>query len=204
MSFGARRERRPTTFYLLTIALSIPFLVVGGLTGKSLLPGLPVAGLMGVCPGIAATILAWRDGGWVGARALWRSLLDVGRVKHFSWYLPVLLFAPIQFAFAFEITRLLGLDLPPPTFDTTKLFVLCLFFFIGAAAEECGWTGYATEDLVERCGGLGAGIVLGLGWSAFHYVALMEAHRSATWIAWWTLWTVAQRIAMVCMFNARA
>jgi len=35
----------------------------------------------------------------------------------------------------------------------------------------------------------------------FHFVALAQAHRSAEWITWWSLWTVAQRVVMVFIYN---
>jgi hypothetical protein len=42
---------------------------------------------------------------------------------------------------------------------------------------------------------------VGLGWAVFHYVALLQAHRSLEWIAWWSLWTVALRFIIVWLYN---
>ena len=42
---------------------------------------------------------------------------------------------------------------------------------------------------------------MGLVWAVFHYVALLQAHRSLVWIAWWSLWTVALRVIIVWLYN---
>jgi hypothetical protein len=44
--------RSPRTFFALTFALSIPFWVIGAVRPRELLPGLPVAALMALCPGL--------------------------------------------------------------------------------------------------------------------------------------------------------
>jgi uncharacterized protein len=41
---------------------------------------------------------------------------------------------------------------------------------------------------------LQASVLLGLVWAVFHYVPLMQHGRSAGWIAWWALSTVAFRV----------
>ncbi len=46
-----------------------------------------------------------------------------------------------------------------------------------------------------------AAIIIGVVWAAWHWVALVQADRSAEWIFWWTLWTVALRILMVWLYN---
>ncbi len=45
------------SFFLLVLALSAPFWIAGAVTGLELLPGLPLAAIMGVCPAAAAAIL---------------------------------------------------------------------------------------------------------------------------------------------------
>ena len=42
---------------------------------------------------------------------------------------------------------------------------------------------------------------VGPAWAAFHLVALVQAQRSAGWIAWWCLNTVATRVVMVWLYN---
>src|ERR1700690_3615753 len=54
-------RRSPLKFFLLVFAVSIPFWVIGALTGLQLLPGVPVAALMFVCPATAAVILVYQE-----------------------------------------------------------------------------------------------------------------------------------------------
>jgi membrane protease YdiL (CAAX protease family) len=74
-------------------------------------------------------------------------------------------------------------------------------FFVGALGEELGWSGYAIDPMQERWGALQAGILLGLVWAAWHVIALIQAHRSAAWIAWWCLGTVTMRVVIVWLYN---
>jgi uncharacterized protein len=53
----AAQGRSPLTFFLLVFALSVPFWLMGAVTGLELLPGLPVSSLMACCPLLAALIL---------------------------------------------------------------------------------------------------------------------------------------------------
>lgn len=53
----------------------------------------------------------------------------------------------------------------------------------------------------NRFGALLASLLVGLVWAVFHYVALLQAHRSLEWIAWWSLWTVALRVIIVSLYN---
>ena len=74
-------------------------------------------------------------------------------------------------------------------------------FFAGAFLEELGWSSYVIDPMQNRLGALLASVLVGLVWSAFHYVALLQAHRSLEWIAWWSLWTVALRVIIVWLYN---
>jgi uncharacterized protein len=74
-------------------------------------------------------------------------------------------------------------------------------FFIAGLCEELGWSGYAIDPLQARWGALGAGLLMGLVWAAWHWVPLVQAHRSATWIGWWSLYTVALRVVIVWLYN---
>ena len=49
-------------FFLLTLALAVPFWVFGAMSVHPLMPGLPVAALMFVCPGLAALIWLCESG----------------------------------------------------------------------------------------------------------------------------------------------
>lgn len=189
------------TFFLLVFALAIPFLVIGAVTGIQLLPGLPVAALMAVCPAAAALILAHREGGAPGAKMLLKRAFDCRRIRAKIWYAPILLLMPVVMALSFGAMRWSGTSVPAPKTTVVPALFLCVAFFTSAAAEELGWSGYAIDPLQNRWGALRGSIVVGLGWAVFHYVALLQAHRSLEWIAWWSLWTVALRVIIVWLYN---
>jgi uncharacterized protein len=64
-----------------------------------------------------------------------------------------------------------------------------------------GWSGYAIDPLQDRFGALGGALLLGVVWAVWHYVPLLEAHRSLAFIAWWSLGTVAARVIIVWLYN---
>ena len=67
--------------------------------------------------------------------------------------------------------------------------------------EELGWSGYVIDPLQERWGALRASVLVGVVWGVWHYVPLIQAHRSTTWIAWWSLYTMALRVLIVWLYN---
>jgi len=189
------------TFFLLVFALAIPFLVIGAVTGIQLSPGLPLAALMAVCPAPAALILAYRDDGAAGAKALLRRAFDYRRIRKKIWYAPILLLMPGVMVVSFGLMRWSGTPVPAPQIAVVPALILCVAFFMSASAEELGWSGYVIDPMQNRCGALLASILVGLVWAVFHYVALLQAHRSLVWIGWWSLWTVALRVIIVWLYN---
>ncbi len=99
-------------------------------------------------------------------------------------------------AVAYGVMRALSVSLPNPAPLTFTIFPLFIVFFVSALAEEIGWTGYATEPFMHRWGIVSASLLLGLVWSVWHFIPLLQAHRSTEWIAWWSLWTISLRIIM--------
>ncbi len=63
-------QRPLLKFFLLLFVLTVPFLVIGAATGAQLLPGVPLASLAFVCPGLAAVVLVRQGSGSVGVKAL--------------------------------------------------------------------------------------------------------------------------------------
>lgn len=188
-------------FFVVTFAFTIPFWVLGSLIGLQLLPGVPIDGLAFICPGVAALILAKKENGWLEAMALLKRAFDFNRIKAKIWYAPILLIMPFVMALSYLLLRLTGVQVPAPDITITPTVTLSILFFIGAAGEEVGWSGYATEPLQRRLGALKASIVLGAVWAIYHYPGLLHAHRSVEWIAWWTLYALSLRVIMVWLFN---
>lgn len=196
-----RRGRRPWLFFALVYLLALPFWALGAATGLEMLPRLPIAALMAVCPVLAAVILTARHEGGAGVAALLRRAFDVMRLPSLLWLAPALLIVPGMRVVEFAVQRLQGVPVPAPEITLGPVAGLTAFFLVGALAEELGWSGYAIEPLQERYGALAASLLLGALWAAIHYVPLLQAHRSVDWIAWWSLGTVATRVIMVWLFN---
>jgi uncharacterized protein len=97
--------------------------------------------------------------------------------------------------------RLMGVPVPAPPFSVGTILALFVGLFIGALGEELGWSGYAIDPLQERFGALEGALLLGMVWAVWHYVPLLEVHRSLAFIAWWSLGTVAARVIIVWLYN---
>jgi membrane protease YdiL (CAAX protease family) len=197
------RKRSLLKYFFFVFALTIPFWLLGALTGIQLLPGLPVAALATFCPAIAAAILVYqesKENKTAGVIALLTRTFDV-RVRAKIWYAPTLLLMPAVMTLSYVVLRLMGV--PVPALEITVVSVLALFviFFLSALGEELGWSGYATDPMQLRWGALVASLVLGMVWAIYHWVGLAQANRSVEWIAWWSLGTVAARIIIVWLYN---
>ncbi|TCZ61148.1 CPBP family intramembrane glutamic endopeptidase [Roseicella aquatilis] len=188
-------------FVLLTFLLSVPFLLLGAWWPHRLLPGLPIAALMAVCPALAALTLVRLEQGQAGPRRLLRRALDAHRIGRRRTWALVLLLGPAITVTSYAALRASGAAIPPPQASPGQVLALAAVFLSGALAEELGWTGYATAPLRARLGPLGAGLVLGAVWALFHLVALRQAHRDASWIAWWSLYTIAARLILVWLYD---
>lgn len=198
---GLRSSRSPWLFFVLVVAITIPFWVIGTVTRLQLLPGLPIAALATVCPGLTAIILAYRENRAAGAWELLRRAFDYKRIKAKVWYAPTLLILPMVMALSFGVMRLTGTPVPVPQISVAQTLILSAMFFFGALGEELGWSGYAIDPMQDRWGALKASIMLGVFWAVFHFPGLAEAYRSLGWIAWWSLGTVALRVIMVWIYN---
>jgi len=194
------RVQDAALFFALTLILTIPFWAASAASGAQLLPGLPAAALAVVCPALAAVILSWGCGGAAAAQAGLARALDVGRIRP-AWWLPILLISPAVSVAAFLILRLDGSGVPDPQFNIPSTTALAAVFLVSALSEELGWTGFALAPLQARLGWRGAALTIGAVWAVWHVPALVQAHRSVSWIGWWALGTVAMRVIMVWLFN---
>lgn len=196
-----RRPRSPLRFFVLVFALSTPFWLLGAVTSRQLSADLPVSSFIWICPVIAAAILAYRENGTAGVTELLRRSFDYKRISAKIWYAPVVLLPPAVYALTYGVMWLLGLPLPTVQFPVLAALGLFLGYFIAAQCEELGWSGYALDPLQARWNALQAGLLLGLVWAVFHYVPLLQHGRSAGWIAWWSLGTVAFRVLFTWLYN---
>lgn len=195
------QNRSPFNFLLLIFALSIPFWLIGQATGLELLPGLPVSSFSWLCPALAAVILVHGENKATGVMCLLRRSFDHNRIAAKVWYAPIILLMPVITISVYGLMRVTGLPLPNPEFSIAGTLIIFFACFIAALSEELGWSGYLIDLLQTRWNALEAAIVAGLVWAAWHYVPLIQAHRSPAWIAWWSLYTVASRILIVWLYN---
>ncbi|MEV0353493.1 CPBP family intramembrane glutamic endopeptidase [Nonomuraea sp. NPDC050680] len=201
MRTEAPSRKSPLTFFALVFLLTIPFLAFHVVSQAQILPGLPLAAFAIVCPVVAAMILEYRRGGPASVGALLRRSFDFRRIKAKGWYVPVLVLYPAVLVVSFVYLRLSGTYVPAPQISVVSALALGAGFLVGAFCEELGWSGYAVESLQERWGAPGAALIVGTVWAVWHWAALLQAHRSVSWIAWWSLATVAARVIMVWLYN---
>ena len=191
----------PLKFFLLVFAFAIPFYIAGAVTNYQLLPGVPLSGLGVLCPVGAAAILVYYRKGISGVKQLLNRSFDFKRVKAKIWYVPLTFLMPCVMVLSYVVMRLTGLQLPAPQFSVVKPIMLFAGLFIPALCEELGWSGYAINPLQYRFGALKASIIIGIIWAVWHFIPLLEAHRSWVFIGWWSLGTVAARIIIVWLYN---
>ncbi|MGA8596932.1 MAG: CPBP family intramembrane glutamic endopeptidase [Bryobacteraceae bacterium] len=171
------------------------------MTKFQLLPGVPVSALMFLCPVTVATISVYRENKTAGVTELLKRSIDYKRIRTKIWYVPIILLMPGVMVLSYEWISSMEAPIPAPQFRVLPALALFAAFFIAAVCEELGWSGYVTDPMQERWGTLQASILLGLVWAAWHIVPLVQVHRSLKWIAWWCLWTVAERVLIVWLYN---
>jgi len=157
--------------------------------------------LMAVVPTAAALILLRREPPLGGGLRLLRRAFDFRRIRDPRWYAVILLTYPTILLATWLLLRLCDARVPLPDIALVPALGLAVAFLLFALAEELGWTGYATAPLRARFGPLGAALLLGAAWAAFHWIALMQADRALGWIAWWTLYTLAARVIMMAIYE---
>jgi len=197
-------SKSPLKFILLVFALSIPIWLISSLLGNKLpIPiNLPISALLFLIPVLAASILLYNQHGWNGVKDLLKKVFDYRKIKNKIWYLPALLLVPLIYVLSYAIIRLAGLPLPVSI--TTPFLMTPIFFaafFVGAACEELGWSGYAIDSMQKRWGALTASIILGLVWQVWHIIGDLQAQNTAIWIVWHSLYSVGLRILIVWIYN---
>jgi membrane protease YdiL (CAAX protease family) len=170
----ALRSNRLPAFFALTFLWSWVFfaLVVprlrAGWPGE-VPPWVYLALLVGAYgPSLAAVALTARDGGWEAVRALLAGFLAWrGR---WAWHLAALLLTTALGLVALLLWASFGggeLSLALYRARWIPVAILAAVPF-GPLAEEIGWRGYAQPRLLERCGPLATGAILGTAWTAWH------------------------------------
>ncbi|GAA4613812.1 hypothetical protein GCM10023108_15860 [Saccharopolyspora hordei] len=184
--------RLPLLFFVVVFGLSVPFWLLGAVTDVPLPAGLPISALQVVVPLVAAALLVRATGGSV-VRFV-RGTFDAAEVRPL-WYLPALLLMP---AITVVSLGLAGQPLPRPSISSVVVYAA--LYVVAAHAEETGWTAYATGPLQRRWGALGAGVVIGVVWAAWHVVPYSQLH-GPLWVLGQCVFTVAARVLIVWLHN---
>ena len=164
------------TFFLITFIYSWALWIPAALTGQSSMqfPTVLLFGLGGFGPSIAGIIQISRTGTVKERRDFWRSLFDFKRIRPL-WYALIFLVFPVVFLLAVQINAALGGAAPGMqqwqqvlAQPVSLIPIIIMGLFTGPLAEELGWRGFALARMARRLGLLGASLVLGLIWWAWH------------------------------------
>ena len=203
MNTSTSISRSPLIFFLLVFALSIPWWALSLLPKAGGLPdNLPITDVGAVFVATeAASILTYREEGFDGVKRLLKRTFDYKRITQKIWYVPIIFLMPILYLLTYGVMRLIGIPLPSEWGISLAIIPLFVFFFIGAAGEELGYTGYAIDPMQDRWGALRASLILGSVWAIWHFPSMIELGQSPTLMAWGFLATVGWRILYVWIYN---
>lgn len=197
-------ERRQVwTFLLLVGACSLPFWIVGAVTGLTITSLLSVASLMVVAPSMAAVVLTARDSGRDGVVSMLRRVADPRLPRGIRWYLPVVVLMPVAILVQVALLQASGRSVPGFEVAMPVLLADLAVFWLAATMEEVGWTAYLTDRLLTRWSMLGSAFIVGLVWALWHIPAmlLMPTAPAWSWIALQCAVLVAMRIIMLWVYE---
>jgi len=189
------------SFFLLVFLLATPFWLVGGVTRGQLSADLPVAALAFLVPVIAATILRFRACGRRGVVELLRRSFDYHRIGSPVWFIVIIVLPLAVFATTYGVMAAFHLPLPLRRVSIPAAIAMAVAFLVAGACEELGWTGYALDRMLQRSSARRASLVLGAVTVAFHLVPLLQHGRTAAWIGWWSVSTIAMRVLQVWVYD---
>ena len=130
-------------------------------------------------------------------RRAFRRQLTTWRV-HWPWYVVAVLAGPVAHASGVALATLWGGIYPLKL----ELLALVPLFLITNLGEEIGWRGYALPRLLRRFSSLASGVIIGVCWAAFHWVALAQnPTRPWGYVAVGSVFMIAMSIAMTWVFN---
>jgi membrane protease YdiL (CAAX protease family) len=147
-------------------------------------------------PALLAVLMVRRSGN-AEERQAFRKRLTTWRVG-LRWYAVALLLLPLIHFGGVALATLWGGRFP---LHLERLALLPLFLLTNLG-EEIGWRGYALPRLQQRFGSLTAGLILGVAWAAFHWVALLQ-NPTLPWgyFAVGSVMLVAMSVVMTWIFN---
>jgi len=162
-------------------------------------------------PSIASIVMTGLASGRPGYRDLFRRL-STWRAG-VGWYALALLLAPlvsVGLSYAMSVFSPEFLPAIVTTSDPTGILVIGLIAGLlgGGFLEELGWTGFAVPRLRMRYTVLGAGLIMGLLWGAYHFSIIFWSGNPTGALALGLLlpmqlfgWLPPFRVLMVWMYD---
>ena len=210
------RSARPGRFFALAFGLSWIFWGPAALSGQTIM-GTSWVWLLyagGLGPALAEVLLLWRERDPEAWRDYWQRVFDVRRIPA-RWYLVIFLTVPALSALAVGMDLLLG-GAPPSLEELRSLvaqpwtllsFVVFMLVF-GPVPEELGWRGYALDGLQARFSALSASLILGAGWTLWHFPLFFmrgtfqhELGFGSSGFLWFCVGTVVTSVAFTWIYN---
>ena len=216
-----RRGIRPESLELpayfgLTFGISwccwLPAALFGGGVGISWVQTLVYAGIAG--PPIAAIALLNLNGSRAQREDFWDRVWNFGRLRR-GWIVAIVLVYPALTALGAALDRALsGHD---PDWGALARLVsdpiymvahLVLVLALGPIPEELGWRGYALDRMQGRWTALGASLLLGTAWAAWHLPLFFVEGSYQNGLGFGTLefWlynltAIAASVLITCVYN---
>ncbi|HLZ29977.1 MAG TPA: type II CAAX endopeptidase family protein [Chloroflexota bacterium] len=162
-------------------------------------------------PSVASIVMT----GLVSGRSGYRNLL--GRLTTWrvgaGWYALALLLAPlVSVGLSYALSAFSPEFLPSivTSTDPSRVIVMGVSYGLlgGGFLEELGWTGFAVPRFRRRYGVLGAGLIMGLLWGAYHFSVIYWSGNPAGALALGLVlpaqlfaWLPPFRVVMVWMYD---
>ncbi|MFA6332184.1 MAG: CPBP family intramembrane glutamic endopeptidase [Methanoregula sp.] len=196
-------KKSPWLFFILVYAFSIPFWVVNVLFPMNLpIDNLPVTDIGATCmPLVAAAIIVYREDEPGGVRRFLARAFDYRRITDKRWYIPIIFLMPALYVLTYWTMRFLGIPVPSEYHIPVTVPLIFLVFFLAAALEEMGYTGYATDPLQARYGALNAALIMGPIHMAWHWPSMIALGQPAGLFVMGSILTIAFRVLTVWIYN---
>jgi hypothetical protein len=191
------RRHQVAVFLIGSVGLGwLATLAVAGLSSSAallLLLAIPVS----YVPAVVAFVVL-RFAGTAEERAAFRARITRVRAGRSSYAIAAVGLPLVYFA-AVGIATLFGGSFP---FQPALLLLLPLFL-VTNFGEEIGWRGYAVPALQRTHSPLAAALVIGVAWSAFHWLALLaNGDAPLAYTAIGSTMLVAFSVILTALFNA--
>lgn len=179
-------KRSPFLFFVLVYVLSIPLWVFNVVYPTKIpVDNLPVTDIVTTfSPMVAGSILVYREEKLSGVKNLLKRAFDYIKITEKVWYAPIIFLMPFIYVLTYVIMLLIGLPVPTvwnPPLQTPLIFIA---FFLAAAGEELGYSGYVTDPMQVRYTALNASLIIGLIHAVWHFPSMLSMGMTPGLFIW--------------------